>query len=444
MTGQRRILIVTYPGQGLVNPSLRFANHLLKMGVLVTFSSSFSIIRRIDKQNTSQGLTFAPFFDGHDNGIQPTTNLKEFLTDFETNGSCAIAEIISSAAATGKPFDHLIYTTIVPWGARVANAHNLKSTLLWCQPATVLGIYYYYFNGYEDLISSNKNNPTFSINLPRLPPLTIADLPSFFSPSSPTEHDCILSLYKNHIDALKTSSRILINTFDELEIESIKAIDKFNFLPIGPLIPSELLEEKVTLSRKEEEAYIQWLNTKPKSSVVYVSFGSWYNLTIDQGEEMSAGLLESGRPFLWVIRDGAEAAKLSKIDELKKQGMIVDWCSQVEVLTHKAVGCFVTHCGWNSTVETLVAGIPVVAFPQWTDQGTNAKLIVDVWKIGVQVRIREGDGVAEGKEITRCVEMVMGDGEMRENVVKWSELARKALSNGGLSTVNLQAFLDDA
>ncbi|KAK9062511.1 hypothetical protein SSX86_019698 [Deinandra increscens subsp. villosa] len=450
MTGYRKnkILIGSYPKQGLINPSLRFANRLLDSGVHVTFSTSFSVIRRLDTDTIRNGLTFAPFSDGHDDGQQPTTTLQQFISDFGTNGVPAVAEIISAAAAAGKPFDHLVYTNASPWAAKVAHAHGLESTLLWCQPAIVLGVYYYYFNGYEDLISCNNNHPTFPINLPGLPSLTIADLPSFFMSSSPKEHEFLVQLMmKDHIDALKIAPRVLVNTFGELEIESIRAVDKLVMLPVGPLIPSECLNGRgqslvCDLFEKPEEDYMKWLNTKLKSSVVYVSFGSLATLSIDEAEEMASGLLESGRPFLWVMRDGVKLKNIENIEALKKQGMIVSWCSQVDVLNHQAVGCFLTHCGWNSTTEALASGVPTVAFAQWSDQTTIAKMIEDVWKTGVKVKRREGDGVVEGKEIKRCVEMVMEDGEMRRNAEKWRELARQALDNGGSSTINIQAFLD--
>ncbi|KAI3798197.1 hypothetical protein L1987_33466 [Smallanthus sonchifolius] len=332
---------------------------------------------------------------------------------------------------------------MLPWAAKVAKDHSLGSTLLWCQPATVLDIYYYYFNGYEDLISCNSNNPKFPINLPGLPSLTTADLPSFLLSTRPKEHDFVVEFMKDEIDVLKEAPRILVNTFHELEMESIRAIEKLRLLPVGPLVP---LYNSLScdLFDKPKEDYIKWLNTKPKSSVVYVSFGSMVTLSIDQAEEMASALLESDRPFLWVIRDGGQVVKLSNIEVLKKQGMIVGWCSKVKVLNHQAIGCFLTHCGWNSTSEALAAGVPTVAFPQWSDQTTNAKMTEDVWKTGVKVKRREGDGMVEGEEIKRCVEMVMEDGEMRRNAEKWKELARQALNDGGSSAVNLQAFLDDA
>ncbi|KAI3798194.1 hypothetical protein L1987_33463 [Smallanthus sonchifolius] len=445
MTSHRKnkILIVAYPNQGHINPSLRFAHRLLNLGADVTFSTSHSVIRRIDMETTHHGLTFAPFSDGHDNGHQPTTTFQQFFIDFATNGACAVAEIISSAAAAGQPFDHLVYTIVVPWAAKVAKAHGLESTLLWCQSATMLNIYYHYFNGYEGLISCNNNNPTFPINLPGLPSFTITDLPSFMLSSSPKEHDFILQFMKDHIDVVKIARRVLVNTFDELEIESIRAIEKLELLPVGPLVPL-CNSLGCDLFDKPEEGYIEWLNTKPKSSVVYASFGSLATLPIDQAEEIASGLIEIRLPFLWVIRDGLQAEKLGNIEVLRKQGMIVGWCSQVEVLNHQAIGCFLTHCGWNSTIEALAAGVPTVTFPQWSDQATNAKMTEDVWKIGVKVKRREEDGMVEGKEIKRCVDMVMEDGETRRNAQKWRELARQALNDDGSSAVNLQAFLEDA
>jgi UDP:flavonoid glycosyltransferase YjiC (YdhE family) len=118
----------------------------------------------------------------------------------------------------------------------------------------------------------------------------------------------------------------------------------------------------------------------------------------------------------------------------------------VEVLSHPSLGCFVTHCGWNSTLESLVFGMPVVAFPQWTDQGTNAKLIQDVWKTGVRVTANK-DEIVEGDEIMRCLELVIGGGgrgeDMRRNAKKWRDLAREAAREGGSSYKNLKAFVDE-
>uniref|UniRef100_M1CU47 Glycosyltransferase n=1 Tax=Solanum tuberosum TaxID=4113 RepID=M1CU47_SOLTU len=135
--------------------------------------------------------------------------------------------------------------------------------------------------------------------------------------------------------------------------------------------------------------------------------------------------------------------KLSCKDELEKQGKIVSWCSQVEVLKHPYVGCFLTHCGWNSTLESIASKVPIVACPLWNDQVCNAKLIQDVWKNGVRVNVSEG-GVVERDEFNRCITIVMGDGEegeeLRRNVKKLGDLAKEAMKENGTSSVNLKVF----
>ncbi|CAN0912401.1 Phloretin 4'-O-glucosyltransferase [Linum grandiflorum] len=110
------------------------------------------------------------------------------------------------------------------------------------------------------------------------------------------------------------------------------------------------------------------------------------------------------------------------------------WCSQVEVLSHEAIGCFVTHCGWNSTLEGMCLGVPLVAFPQFSDQTTNAKLVEDVWKIGVRVVVPEKSEEAVGGEVRE---------QVRRNANKWKQLARDALLEGGSSHSNLRAFVDE-
>ncbi|GLT80569.1 hypothetical protein SLA2020_520020 [Shorea laevis] len=122
--------------------------------------------------------------------------------------------------------------------------------------------------------------------------------------------------------------------------------------------------------------------------------------------------------------------------------MIVPWCSQVEVLSHPSVGCFLTHCGWNSTLEGLASGVPVVTVPQWADQGTNSKLVQDVWKTGIRMK-RSEEGRVERDKIKRCLELVMGSEEIRLSAKKWKDLAREAAMEGGSSDQNLKAFVDD-
>ncbi|XP_043717978.1 crocetin glucosyltransferase, chloroplastic-like [Telopea speciosissima] len=190
---------------------------------------------------------------------------------------------------------------------KIARKLHVPSALLWIQPATFLDIYYYYFNGYSDLIA-NRSDPSYSIELPRLPSLICRDLPSFFLPSNP--YAFALKTFKQQFETLEqeTKPRVLMNTFDALEPQGLKAIEKLNLVAIGPLIPSAYLDGKDPSDKpfgadlfKGSKDYIEWLNSKPNSSVVYVGFGSVAELPNRQMEAIANGLLQSRRPFLWVI-----------------------------------------------------------------------------------------------------------------------------------------------
>ncbi|XWS13100.1 hypothetical protein CRYUN_Cryun36dG0008600 [Craigia yunnanensis] len=170
----------------------------------------------------------------------------------------------------------------------------------------------------------------------------------------------------------------------------------------------------------------KWLSTKPTGSVVYVSFGSMANLSINQMEELAWGLKQTNFYFLWVVRS-SEVDKIPDrfVEEMGDKGLISNWIPQTEVLANEAVGCFFTHCGWNSTIEAMCLGVPMVAMPQWTDQTTDVKFVEDIWKVGVRVKL-DGNGIVSREEIESCIRQVM-EGEkrkaMKENAKKWKELA---------------------
>ncbi|KAL2506395.1 UDP-glycosyltransferase 75B1 [Abeliophyllum distichum] len=266
------------------------------------------------------------------------------------------------------------------------------------------------------------------------------------------------------LDRAGTKQKVLVNTFDELEFQPLRAINKYDLLGIGPLIPSALLDYEDPsdtsfggdlIQKSTTDNYINWLNSKEKLSVTYVAFGSFSQVLKLQMEEIAKGLLKTHKPFLWVIKATENGEKLedrlSCKQELEKQGMIVQWCSQLEVLSHSSVGCFLTNCGWNSIMESLVSGVPVVGFPQWTDQLTNAKLVQYYWKTGLRVQTAAsatGDGgIVMADEIARCLEIVMGSGErgeeMRKQAQKWKNLAKEAVKESGSSNVNIKVFMDE-
>ncbi|KAL2247089.1 UNVERIFIED_CONTAM: UDP-glycosyltransferase 75C1 [Sesamum indicum] len=223
---------------------------------------------------------------------------------------------------------------------------------------------------------------------------------------------CQLPIFTENFEILdrENSPIVLVNTFQALEPGPLSVIDKYKWMDIGPLIPSAFLDGKDPsdtafggdLIQKSVD-YVQWLDSKEKLSVVYVAFGSYSELSKPQTEEIAKGLIKSGRPFLWVIRGVDNSEKLEEMlscgKDLEKQGKIVPWCTQVEVLSHPSVGCFFTHCGWNSSLESLASGVPVE----------------------LRVRKPEDGGVVKADEIERCLEIVMDGGERGEEMEKGSQ-----------------------
>lgn len=224
---------------------------------------------------------------------------------------------------------------------------------------------------------------------------------------------------------------------------------------VGPTVPASYLgdarlpdDTKYGLHLFELTAApcMAWLHTHPPRSVVYASFGSLSDLDPAQMREVAHGLLDAGRPFLWVVRS-SETHKLPPgytDTTTSRCGMVVTWCPQLEVLAHAAVGCFLTHCGWNSTAEALVTGVPMVAVPQWTDQPMNAEYVDAVWRVGVRVRPAAEDGLVRREEVARAIAEVMdGDRsqEFRSNAVRWMDVAKSASREGGSSDRNIAEFV---
>ncbi|KAL1561578.1 Anthocyanidin 3-O-glucoside 5-O-glucosyltransferase 1 [Salvia divinorum] len=448
--GRRRVVLATFPAQGHINPALQFAKRLLKAGTDVTFFTSVYAWRRMTNSSAAAsppGLDFVSFSDGYDDGLKPGGDSGRYMSEMKARGREALRGLLLRTDAA-----FLVYSHLFSWAAEVARGAHLPSALLWVEPATVLCIYHFYFNGHAAAIDAGSDD----IRLPLLPPLEQRDLPTFLLPETPERFKSMMREKLESLDAGGAGNekvKVLVNTFDALEPDALAALDRYELMGIGPLIPSAHLDGRDPsdksyggdlFRRPDDDGCATWLDAQPPSSVVYVSFGSMLKLPKAQKEGIAEALLASARPFLWVIRrdedeEEEDEEELSFAAELRKLGKTVAWCSQLEVLGHAAVGCFVTHCGWNSAVESLSLGVPVVAVPQWFDQATNAKLMEDVWGCGVRV---EGGG---GGELRRCIEMVMDGGErsraVRENARKWKDLAREAMAENGSSLNNLHAFL---
>lgn len=305
-------LVVSFPSQGHINPAIIFAKRLLRTGSRVTFATSRAALRQMHKSEETPhgGLSYAAFSDGFDDGFDiGAHDIQQFMDEIKRRGPETLGELIENYLRDGRKFMHVFYTTLIPWVADVASSFQLRSTLIWAQPATVLDIYYYYFNGYRDVIGKASTDPSSPILLPGLLPLTGHEVPSFFAPGNHYTH--FLPLMKRQLEILEEqggNQKVLVNTFDALEEGPLRVIPKLNLVGIGPLLPSAFLDRDDPSDTsfggdlfRDSKNYIEWLNTKPRASVIYLSFGSIHVLKNQQRDELAKALLSSGRPFLWVL-----------------------------------------------------------------------------------------------------------------------------------------------
>ncbi|KAI3889329.1 hypothetical protein MKX03_004744 [Papaver bracteatum] len=197
----------------------------------------------------------------------------------------------------------------------------------------------------------------------------------------------------------------------------------------------------------EDQSCITWLDKQPEKSVVYVSFGSVATVSQEQWLEIWYGLVNSSHRFLWVrgpdslfSKDDEESQLQAELVEAtKERGYMVDWSPQEEVLNHPAVGGFFTHSGWNSTLESMVAGVPMVCWPHFGDQQINSRYVCEVWKIGTEMN-NDFNRVTVEKLIREM--MVDKRDEVMESTVKVAEMAQDSVSRDGSSYRNYEALLD--
>ena len=242
---------------------------------------------------------------------------------------------------------------------------------------------------------------------------------------------------------LKISNWILCNSFYELDPPACDLIP--NILTIGPLLGRDHLEHSAVNFWPEDSTCLGWLDKQAVGSVIYVAFGSVAVLSQEQLEELALGLESLQQPFLWVVRSdfmNKSQAKLPDgfVERVSDRGKLVEWAPQEKVLCHPSVACFLSHCGWNSTIEGLSMGVPFLCWPYFADQYQNRNYIFDAWKIGLRF-FPDENGIITRQEIQRQAKALMNDDGIKANALKMKQMARKSLVEGGSSFRNFESFV---
>ncbi|XP_049376602.1 UDP-glycosyltransferase 74G1-like [Solanum stenotomum] len=441
-------LILPFPLQGHINPMLQFSKRLQSKRVEITIAPTKYFLNKMKELPTS--VSIEAISDGYDDGgIDQAKTYEAYLTRFKEVGSDTLSQLIQKLTNSGCPVNCIVYDPNLHWAVEVAKKFGLISAAFFTQNCAVDNIYYHVHKGVIKLPPTQNDEkiliPGFSSTI------EASDVPTFvINP----EAERILQVLVNQFTNLDKVDWVLINSFYELEKEVIDWMSKiYPIKTIGPTIPSMYLDKRLhddkeyglSIFKPITNECLNWLNHQPISSVVYVSFGSLAIVEAEQMEELAWGLKNSNNNFLWVVRS-TEESKLPKnfIEELTiEKGLVVSWCPQLQVLEHESIGCFLTHCGWNSTLEAISLGVPMVTMPQWSDQPTNAKLVKDVWEIGVRAK-QDEKGIVRREVVEECIKLLMEEEKgklIRENAKKWKELARNAVDEGGSSDKNIEEFV---
>eukprot|EP00252_Welwitschia_mirabilis_P024025 TRINITY_DN696_c0_g1_i4.p1 TRINITY_DN696_c0_g1~~TRINITY_DN696_c0_g1_i4.p1 ORF type:complete len:482 (-),score=35.18 TRINITY_DN696_c0_g1_i4:367-1812(-) len=428
---------VAVPGQGHINPMMNLCKKLAAKGIAISFVLTHSwkniisdAYKDTGKDEDRDAFTNAKQLLGLpiDLVCIPDCVPGEFdrwknsllfyrsLAKIESHVRALITDTLSSSQY--GPVSCLIADVFLGWAPPLAKSLGLASVSLCPQSLAALSVFYH-----RDLVLSQMGS---EIRVPGIDtPLLDSDLPASFRESK--DHP-IAQITENAMKQLDQTGWIVSNSCSFLEAETEKALKKhINIHCAGPLLPSSSLSctdsrdmAFGTSSRRETDC-TQWLDSRPPRSVIYVSFGSLMPVSAAELEEIATGIKESEYSFLWVARDD-EALPVKLLEGVEERGMVVRWCAQMSVLSHVSIGGFLSHCGWNSTMESICNGVPMLCLPLGHDQWTNSKMIVNVWRFGVSVR-EDNKRAAESAHVAFKVRRPMQDTELRRRAQMFRKFA---------------------
>ncbi|XP_075489046.1 LOW QUALITY PROTEIN: UDP-glycosyltransferase 82A1 [Primulina tabacum] len=443
----KKVILIPYPAQGHVNPMIKLASLLSSMGFNPIIITPEFIHRRVSHR-INDGIVFMSIPDGLREGTP-----RDFFSiemAMEKNMASPLEELVRKMIMDGGEendgggIGFFVVDLLASWAIDVGRRCRVAVAGFW--PA--MHATYRVVAAIPDLIHAGvisedgipeKENAPICLS-PNDPTISTSDLPWLIG--SATSRSSRFKFWTRTLDRSNTLPWILTNTFpNESQSKTTQQATFFeNFktsqvLEIGSLI----MQSSAMASFWEEDmSCLRWLNEQDKGSVVYVSFGSWVS-PIGKAKTRSLALaLEScQRPFLWVLgSEWREGLSEGYVERIQTRGRIMSWAPQVEVLRHNAVGCYVTHCGWNSTMESLQCMKPLLCYPIAGDQFLNCAYIVNVWRIGVKL---EGFG---REEIENVISTVLEDEQMRWRIEKLND---KLFGKEGISKARakLMAFIQD-
>ncbi|XP_057970622.1 7-deoxyloganetin glucosyltransferase-like [Malania oleifera] len=462
-------VMVPYPAQGHVNPLMQFAKLLHARGFHITFVNTEFNHRRLIRSKGPEAVEGLPDFrfDTIPDGLPPsdkdaTQDLASVCDSTRKKSLGPFRDLLKrlNSSPGVPPVTCIISDGVMSFTMKAARELGIPEAQFWTASSCGL-MGYLHFAELADRGLVPFQDPSCLTNdyletpLNWIPGLIqgikLKHMPTFCRITN--ADDIMFNFMIEQMENCARSSAIIINTFGDFESEVLRALAaKFpRIYTTGPLnllarnwpeTDQSSLESSLW---KENTECIDWLDLQEPGSVVYVNFGSIAVMSAEHVREFAWGLASCGQPFLWILRPDVvmgETATLPEnfATEVKEKGLITTWCPQEKVLLHPAVGAFLTHTGWNSVLESLGAGVPLLSWPVHGEQWMNSFYVCEEWGIGMAV-----EKEVRREEIVRVVREMMGGEKgkkVKERVSKWKKAAEAATAKGGKSYANFEEVVE--
>nr|GMC90327.1 zeatin O-glucosyltransferase-like [Ipomoea batatas] len=445
------VVMVPLPGQGHLNQALHLSRLVTSYNVPVYYTGAALHIRQA--KHRIQGWDPLSISNLHFHEF-PTPPFETPAPDPKTRYPTQILPAFNAALLLREPLRQflsdlskkarrvvVIYDSMMSFNVQdIPSIPNAESYSF--QPISAISIYTLHW---------------LSLQKPPLPPEAeilneLGNFETFVTPE-------VLEFVKIQDDALKFNSGTLFDTCRVIEgafldlLANDPSAGTGQLWAIGPFNPVILPENKDPNTRHK---CLAWLDKQEENSVIFVAFGSTTTLSDEQNKELAIGLAKSEKKFIWVLKEGDKgdvfAADKRKAylpegyeDEIKDRGMIVrDWAPQLDILAHPSTGGFMSHCGWNSSMEAISMGVPIAAWPMHSEQPWNAALITKVLKTGVEVDDCTSEEMVSSQRIADAVKRLMaspeGD-EMRRRAEEIRGAIMLSVKDGGAVPREMDSFI---